>query len=477
VPRLHQLLVFELIQPRFSTPASGSRKKKRKTLRRSEDFMTQHLASAEAPDPGAEKKLLTDKRLADLGLHESIVKGLNSQGFIYATPIQAQTLPLALAGGDIAGQAHTGTGKTAAFLLATLDRLLREPPEPSEHAPSEASQPRALILAPTRELADQIYQDALALAADTGLKCVVCYGGTGYDTQRQAVADGVDILIGTPGRLIDYYKQKIFTLKAIEVAVLDEADRMFDLGFINDIRYLFRKMPAPERRQNLLFSATLSHRVLELAYEHMNSPKLVQADTETVNIDAIEQTLYHVSKDDKLALLAGTLRRIDSGRTLIFINTKRMAERIEDTLNANGFSAATLSGDVAQNKRLRLLEEFKSGQLPIMVATDVAARGLHIPDVSHVINYDLPQDAQDYVHRIGRTARAGNTGHAISFACEEYVYSLPDIEAYIEHKISAQMPPDDYFARDITISPARKRKPRSGRHKSGDNRQRSRHSH
>ncbi|KEZ79238.1 DEAD/DEAH box helicase [Salinisphaera hydrothermalis] len=422
------------------------------------------------------RKLVTETRLDTLGLHETIVSGLNKRGFTHATPIQAETLPLALAGGDIAGQAHTGTGKTAAFLLATLDRLLRQPPEPSDQAPSGASQPRALILAPTRELADQIYQDALPLAADTGLKCVVCYGGTGYDTQRQSIADGVDILIGTPGRLIDYYKQKVYTLKAIEVAVLDEADRMFDLGFIDDIRYMFRKMPPPGNRQNLLFSATLSHRVLELAYEHMNDPKLVRTDTETVNIDAIEQKLYHVSKDDKLALLIGTLRRIGDGRTLIFINTKRMAERIQDTLVANGFNAATLSGDVAQKKRLRLLEEFKSGELPIMVATDVAARGLHIPDVSHVINFDLPQDAQDYVHRIGRTARAGNTGQAISFACEEYVYSLPDIEDYIEHKIDAEMPTEDEFVHDFTPAAPRKRKPRGGpnrRRRSGGGNRRS----
>jgi ATP-dependent RNA helicase RhlB len=425
--------------------------------------------TATATDP-AQHNMLTDTRLADFGLHDTILAGLAKRGFSHATPIQAETLPLALTGADIAGQAHTGTGKTAAFLLATLHRLLKDAPEPSEHAPAQASQPRALILAPTRELADQIYKDALPLAADTGLKCVVCYGGTGYEEQRQAIADGVDILIGTPGRLIDYYKQKIYTLKAIEVVVLDEADRMFDLGFIDDIRYMFRQMPPPASRQNLLFSATLSHRVLELAYEHMNSPKLIRTDTETVNIAAITQKLYHVSKDDKLALLIGTLRGIDNGRILIFINTKRTAEFIEDGLNANGFTAATLSGDVAQNKRLRLLEEFKTGQLPIMVATDVAARGLHIPDVSHVINYDLPQDAQDYVHRIGRTARAGNTGHAISLACEEYVYSLPDIEAYIEHKIEAEMPHDEAFANNVVVPKRRPRKPRGARRNDGGNR-------
>jgi len=429
--------------------------------------------TSNADSPTAQK-MLSDTRLDSLGLHDAIQASLSKRGFTYATPIQAETLPLALAGDDIAGQAHTGTGKTAAFLLATLHKLLRQSPEPSEHAPTQASQPRALILAPTRELADQIYKDALPLAEGTGLKTVVCYGGTGYEQQRQALLDGVDILIGTPGRLIDYFKQKVYTLKAIEVAVLDEADRMFDLGFIDDIRYMFRKMPPPANRQNLLFSATLSHRVLELAYEHMNSPTLIRTDTETVNIDAITQKLYHVSKDDKMALLVGTLRRVDNGRTLIFINTKRVAERIEDVLNANGFKAATLSGDVAQNKRLSLLEDFKTGELPIMVATDVAARGLHIPDVTHVINYDLPQDAQDYVHRIGRTARAGNTGDAISFACEEYVYSLPDIEAFIEHKIDAEMPPADYFAEDIVQPPRRPRKPRGDRRRKGGGKPRSR---
>tara|TARA_B100002049_G_scaffold213921_1_gene178503 strand:+ start:2430 stop:3719 length:1290 start_codon:yes stop_codon:yes gene_type:complete len=426
--------------------------------------MTKAEASATPSD-----SLLTDTRLDALGLHPAIVAGLAAKGFTRATPIQADTLPLALAGIDIAGQAQTGTGKTAAFLLATLDRLLKQQPaKPHGHVPEQAARPRALILAPTRELADQIYQDALPLTEAGGLKCVVCYGGTGYEAQREAIAAGVDILIGTPGRLIDYYKQKIFTLATIEIAVLDEADRMFDLGFIDDVRYMFRKMPPAAERQNLLFSATLSHRVLELAYEHMNAPETVKSDVQQVNVAAITQKLYHVSKDDKMALLIGLLREIDGARTLIFINTKRVAERIEDTLAANGFSAATLSGDVAQNKRLRLLDAFKTGELPIMVATDVAARGLHIPDVAYVINYDLPQDAEDYVHRIGRTARAGNTGHAVSFACEEYVYSLPDIEAYIDYKIPAEMPGESQLVTDyVQAEPRKKSRGRSnGRRRS-----------
>jgi ATP-dependent RNA helicase RhlB len=233
------------------------------------------------------------------------------------------------------------------------------------------------------------------------------------------------------------------------VAILDEADRMFDLGFIKDIRFLLRRMPHPDKRLNLLFSATLSHRVLELAYEHMNSPRLVKIESDRVTAERVRQVLYHVSMEDKIPLLLGLLRKIDPTRTLVFVNTKRAAERVEDYLNANGFQAATLSGDVPQPKRLRLLKEFQEGKLPILVATDVAARGLHIPDVSHVINYDLPQDAEDYVHRIGRTARAGAEGDAISLCCETYVYSLPDIQKFIGHKLPISPIEDGLMATGI----------------------------
>ncbi|MDN5862991.1 MAG: DEAD/DEAH box helicase, partial [Salinisphaera sp.] len=382
-------------------------------------------------------------------------------GFTHCTPIQAETIPMVLAGKDVAGQAQTGTGKSAAFLLATMHRLLVDPPaDAAGRVPVGTSRPRALIVAPTRELAIQIHKDAQDIGGETGLRMVVCYGGAGYDSQRQAVADGVDILIGTPGRLIDYLKQKVYTLKAIEVAVLDEADRMFDLGFIDDIRFLFRRMPAPGARLNMLFSATLSHRVMELAYEHMNAPQLIRTDGDRVEVDAIRQQLYHVGQQDKLPLFLGLLRRIDPRRTLVFINTKREGERVAATLNANEIQAEILSGDVPQNKRIRLLEDFKAGRLPVLVATDVAARGLHIPDVTHVFNYDLPQDPEDYVHRIGRTARAGAEGDAISLACETYVYSLPDIERYIGHKIDAEVAPPEYYATDLKRPPPRARRPR-----------------
>ena len=399
---------------------------------------------------------LSNIRFDSLPLHPGLLAAIAERGFDRCTPIQAQTLPLALEGRDLAGQAQTGTGKTAAFLLATMNHLLTKP------ATGPDGQPRAFILAPTRELAVQIYDDAMQLRGNTGLRLAVCYGGTGYESQRLAIQAGVDILIGTPGRLIDYFKQDIYTLKHIEVVVLDEADRMFDLGFIDDIRYVLRRMPAPALRRNYLFSATLSQRVLELAFEHMNDPHQVSIEPEQVTAERVRQTLIHVANDDKLKVLVGLLRHHDPLRTLIFINTKRGAEEVENALRANGFEAHTISGDVPQNKRLRLLEEFKDGKLPILVATDVAARGLHIPAVSHVINYDLPQDAEDYVHRIGRTARAGTSGDAISLCCETWVYSLPEIERYIGARLPTEHFPAEWMPQDFIKPPPLPRRPRSG---------------
>jgi len=305
------------------------------------------------------------------------------------------------------------------------------------------------MLAPTRELAIQIHKDAEVLGKHTGVRMGLVYGGTGYDSQRKELEEGVDILIGTPGRIIDYFKQNIFDLKAIQVMVLDEADRMFDLGFIKDIRYLLRRMPPPEQRLGLLFSATLSARVAELAYEHMNDPTEVDVMPDVMTADRVTQTVYYTANDEKIPLLIGLLRKIDAHRTLVFINTKHMAEKITAWLESNGIHSQVLSGDVPQKKRQRLLEEFSTGKLPVMVATDVAARGLHIPEVSHVINFDLPQDAEDYVHRIGRTARAGASGDAISFACEDYSFSLPDIEEYIGHSISSSPVSADLLAQDL----------------------------
>lgn len=399
---------------------------------------------------------LSDIRFDSLPLHPTLLSSIVAMGFTHCTPIQAETLPRALRGDDLAGQAQTGTGKSAAFLLATMHHLLSTP----RRSDGDGTSPRAFILAPTRELAIQILKDATELGADTDIKMAVCYGGAGYESQREALTEGVDLLIGTPGRLIDFFKQGVYTLKEVEVLVLDEADRMFDLGFIDDIRYLLRRMPTPAKRRNYLFSATLSQRVLELAYEHMNDPERIEIVSEQVTADRVQQKLIHVANDEKLPLLVGWLRVHTPNRTMVFVNTKRAGEEIERTLKANGFDAAILSGDVAQTKRIKLLEAFKAGQLPILVATDVAARGLHIPDVSHVINFDLPQDAADYVHRIGRTARAGQSGDALSFCCESWVYSLPAIEHYIGQRIPTESLNETWLATDLVRPPRPPRKPR-----------------
>src|SRR5665213_3669102 len=388
-------------------------------------------------------------RFDTLGLDPTLLAGVHGAGFTHGTPIQSQTLPVALTGRDVAGQAQTGTGKTAAFLIALYNLLLTRPAPPGRTPTSV----RALVVAPTRELAVQIHHDAEIIGKFTGLRNAVVYGGIDYEKQRRQLADGIDVLIGTPGRLIDYFKQHVFDLRHAQVLVLDEADRMFDLGFIADIRFLMRRLPPPERRLSMLFSATLSQRVLELAYEHMNNPELVRIEPDKMTVDRVRQIMYYPSMEEKLPLLIALLRQADARRTMIFVNTKRMAERLEAVLNANGFNAQAISGDVPQPKRLRFLRDFHNGDLAVLIATDVASRGLHIPDVSHVFNFDLPQDAPDYVHRIGRTARAGAEGDAISFACEEFAVSLPEIETYLGHKIPYAAITPEIMATDLLPGP------------------------
>ncbi len=374
---------------------------------------------------------LTNTRFCNLELSDSILQGLSAAGFDFCTPIQDRALPLSLRGKDVAGQAQTGTGKTAAFLLATFQHLINDESE-------KIRNPRALILAPTRELAIQIHKDAVSLGKFLDVKMALIYGGIDYQKQLLTLKNAPDIIIGTPGRVIDFYRQQAFTLDHIQVTVMDEADRMFDLGFIKDIRYLLRRMPAPESRLNLLFSATLSYKVTELAYEHMYNPVLIRIETEEVTSKAISQRAYCPSNEQKLPLLVGLLQAFQPLRSIVFVNTKKSAENLNAYLNANGYRTSALSGDVPQEKRQRLLNDFQENRITLLIATDVAARGLHIPDVSHVFNYDLPQDVEDYVHRIGRTARFGAKGEAISFICEEYAYSMPDIEAYIGQKVPVE---------------------------------------
>jgi len=409
------------------------------------------------------KTHLSDTKFTDLNLAPQVVTGLEAMGFQHCTTIQAKSLPVLLEGKDIAGQAQTGEGKTIAFLAATFHQLLTKP------AP-EHNQPRALIMAPTRELAIQIHRDAIEMAKSTGLRLGIVYGGEGYESQRQELEQGVDILIGTCGRLIDYLKQGVYQLGHIEVIVLDEADRMFDLGFIKDIRYMFRKMPAATERLSMLFSATLSFRVKELAFEHMNEPVSVEVAPEQKTNTRITEELFQPSNADKMVLLQTLIEEEWPDKAIIFANTKHSCENIHAHLAADKIRVGLLTGDVMQKKRLKILEQFTNGQLDILVATDVAARGLHIPAVTHVFNYDLPDDFEDYVHRIGRTGRAGATGHAISFACEEYVFNLHAIEEYIGHNLPVSKYDPSALLEDLPKPKPRQRRHRS--HNGGQNRSR-----
>ncbi|HEY5649032.1 MAG TPA: DEAD/DEAH box helicase [Nitrospiria bacterium] len=410
-------------------------------------------------------------KFEDLPIAPAVLEGIKRVGFSECTEIQERSLPISLSGKDVAGQAQTGTGKTAAFLIAIFTRLLAAPPRPK----SRLASPRALVIAPTRELVVQIMKDAKALGNHLPFKLLAVYGGMDYEAQRDELSRGPEILVGTPGRLIDYFKQKVYDFKGLQMLVIDEADRMFDMGFIKDLRYMLRRMPPYNERQSMLFSATLSFRVMELAYEHMNNPEKVEVSPEQVTAEKVEQSLYHVGKEEKFSLLLGILKKEPWDRMLIFVNTKRIGQLLEDWLKKHGYQARAITGDLPQKKRLKALEQFRAKEVSILVATDVASRGLHIDAVSHVLNYDLPQDSKDYVHRIGRTARAGATGHAISLVCDEFAFSLEEIEEQIGNKIAVIWPKDEDFIKPLPRPPWRERRgPRfesdKGRGRSGPSR-------
>ncbi len=424
-------------------------------------------------EPRADKpKFLTQTYFDELNLPEPVLKGLTEAGFTQCTPIQAQTLPLSLSGKDVAGQAQTGTGKTAAFLVTVFTRLLTE----ETRVPGE---PAALIVSPTRELALQIYEEACLIGKYTGLSIAQVVGGVDYQKQADILRSGVDIVICTPGRIIDYFKQGIFKTSSVKIIVIDEADRLLDLGFSKDMRFILQKLPRYDKRQSLLFSATLSFRVMELTYEYMNLPEFISVTPEDVAVEGIEQSLIHVGSDQKLSLLLGLLERETWERILIFVNTKSGVEWLAAKLKGNGWPAEGITGDLPQEKRFKLMERFKEGKIKMLIATDVASRGIHVEDISHVINFDLPQDPENYVHRIGRTARAGKTGKSIAFACEAYVFHLEPLEALLNAKIPVVWPEDDWFKEDkagpvprsrYSLDRARKpeRKPRAAAPKRGE---------
>lgn len=377
-----------------------------------------------------------------LNLHPDILKGINEVGFEQCTPIQEQSLPECLAGKDVIAQSQTGSGKTAVFLLTVFSRAMAA-------GPSATGQPRALVMVPTRELATQVIDDAVKLGKYLPFRSVAIYGGVEYDKQVQALKKGVELVVATPGRMIDLYKSKTLSLDSIEIFVIDEADRMFDMGFAPDIMYIAGRLPKNKPRQTMLFSATIDSNVRRLASRYMlPDPVMIEIEPEQVTVNTIDQKVLYVSNEEKLSMLLSLLKRPDVERCIIFTNMKRTAEMLGWKLEANGLPAKVLTGDLSQERRQKVIEAMKAGKLKMLVATDVAARGLHIEGITHVINYDLPDDAANYVHRIGRTARAGKSGKAYSLACEDHVLNLPEIEKYIERKLEAEWIEDSEIVKD-----------------------------
>ncbi len=378
-------------------------------------------------------------RFLDLPLHTEVQFGVQHAGFEYCTPIQALTLPAVLAGRDIAGKAQTGTGKTAAFLLGGFTMMLNKP----RQGEAKPGSPRMVVLAPTRELAMQIHKDALELGVFTNLNSVVVFGGMDHEKQRRTLLGPIDLLVGTPGRVIDYCRSGDLKLQDTEILVIDEADRMLDMGFIPDIKRIVYHLPPKGVRQTMLFSATLEESILRLSAGWLAEPAVIESEPEKLVSENIDQTFYSVSRDEKLGLLLYLLKNREYERSIIFGNRKDVNCRLQYDLARYGYNVPLLSGDIPQQKRIQILEKFRTAEEKIIIATDVAARGIHVDDVSLVINYDLPERAEDYIHRIGRTGRAGNRGTAISFLCEYGGYYLPDIEELLGTTFSSEVPTEE----------------------------------
>lgn len=441
-----------------NTPAGASRPGGAFTAEQREAFAQAHAAWDPASYQVAEAE--GKKRFVDFGLPSEILHAVADLGFEYCTPIQAQSLEFSLAGKNVAGRAQTGTGKTAAFLIAVLTRYLNTP----EKRNLQPGTPRALILAPTRELVIQICKDAEALGKYCGnVRSLAVYGGMDYDRQRRELEEApVDLLVATPGRLKDYMRSRIVDLRQVDTLVIDEADRMLDMGFIPDVRAIVNRLPDRDHRCTMLYSATLNETVMNLAAMWMRDPVRVEIESESLATDTVRQIVYIARSEEKFKLLYNHLAHNPEARTIIFCNRKFSTERIAENLRRRGIPCEVLSGDVNQVKRLKILEAFRAGSVRTVVATDVAGRGIHVDDIAFVINYDFPYEPEDYVHRIGRTGRAGHTGTAISFADEDESFIIPDIEKYINEPLKCTMPEEWMYA-ELPPPAARQRRERSER--------------
>jgi ATP-dependent RNA helicase RhlB len=392
-------------------------------------------------------------RFHDLDLHPRLMRSIHALGWQHATPIQGEILPGTLKGKDMAGRAQTGTGKTAAFLISIINHCLNKPLEKQS-----SGTPRALIIAPTRELAMQIAQDSEGLNQFTGLRTVVLYGGMDYNKQERDLDDLVDIVVATPGRLLDFASKGVVNLRFTEIMVIDEADRMLDMGFIPDVRRIIYKTPAKEKRQTVLFSATLSDEVMRLAAAWMVDPERIDIEPEQVAVDTVDQKVFIVTDKEKFPLLYNIIKNDSPDRIIIFANRRDQTERLADELERYSIHCEMLSGAVTQKKRMRILEDFKAGKVKVLVATDVAGRGIHVDGVSHVVNFNIPENPDDYIHRIGRTGRAGATGKSITFACEMESFELPAIEELLGMPLKCTMAPEELL-QELPPAPPRKRRP------------------
>ena len=443
-----------------------------------EDAAAANTASVETatlePAVAAEPAPAVKRRFAEFGLEPQLLRAIDDLGFEHCSPIQAQSLPLSLAGYDVLGKAQTGTGKTAAFLIRVIDDLLKTPP-PEERYAGEA---RALIVAPTRELVIQIAEDAKLLSKYTDLKIHTLVGGMDYQKQRDHLHNEfVDILVATPGRMLDFRERQDVHLDTVELLVIDEADRMLDMGFIPQMRQIVRYTPRKTHRQTLMFSATFTDEVVRLSEQWMHEAKNVEIAPESVATDNVEQHVYMVAGDEKFTLLYNLLNSTGFDSTMVFANRRDECRKLYDYLNAYGVKVGLLSGEIDQNKRVKTLDAFKNGKLNVMVATDVAGRGIHINDVTHVVNYTLPEEPEDYVHRIGRTGRAGSSGSSVSFACEDDSFRLPAIEELLGKKITSEVPPEALLATlpepQSPLPVQQKRRPQGGGGRGGNGRGRS----
>jgi len=375
----------------------------------------------------------------ELNLNEDLLKGIDELGFEKCTEVQERTFKHTLNFRDVCVQSQTGTGKTATFLISAFQNILTN---------EKFAGKKALILAPTRELAIQIEEEAKKIGKHLNLKTGCFYGGVSYNKQEKSLIDGVDIIIGTPGRLFDFMSSGKMKVNDVTTLIIDEADRLLDMGFLPDIKKILKKLPDYRNRHTMLFSATLSLQSRNIAWEHMNDPEMIEIAPEEITVTKIKQVLFHVSKHEKMNLLLGILKRENPKNVLIFTNMKHSAVEVSQRLNINGITSSYLTGDLPQSKRLRTIDDFKNGKIKILVATDVAGRGIHIEDLELVINYQLPEHSENYVHRIGRTARAGKTGKAISLACEKFIQCLEPIEHYIEMEIPIGFADENMYIED-----------------------------